>query len=318
VLEFLPNARAFADTCMQIKPGEEILILADDTARERMYGEVMRDVINDMGAEAVLMIMTKRVARVHEPPKSATAAMLSADKIIRLTTMGMGHTNARVAATEKGIPYHNMQNLPEVVFAEPYPVELIEKAIVRTEKIAKLLGEGKEVKVTTPAGTNLTVGIAGRAGMPLHARSAGIASCTFTGGGEALVPPVEDGANGVMVVDVHTNPTTGLLSIPLTWKVVDGKVVEITGGTDAEREREKHLMSLDEGANKIAEFAINTNRPVSKAIDSEEGMVHIAFGRNDDLGGVTYSKNHLDGYMRNPTVEIDGVRVLENGRFLID
>ena len=43
------------------------------------------------------------------------------------------------------------------------------------------------------------------------------------------------------------------------------------------------------------------------------GRVHIAVGRNNTIGGQTFSKIHNDVLITRPTVELDGERVLENG-----
>jgi leucyl aminopeptidase (aminopeptidase T) len=46
------------------------------------------------------------------------------------------------------------------------------------------------------------------------------------------------------------------------------------------------------------------------------GTAHIAFGTSAGLGGVNVASVHIDGVLRAPTVELDGVRVVDRGRLL--
>jgi leucyl aminopeptidase (aminopeptidase T) len=69
--------------------------------------------------------------------------------------------------------------------------------------------------------------------------------------------------------------------------------------------------------NNLAEFAIATNpkaRLVDKMQEAKKGMgtIHFALGDNITLGGDTSSKTRLDGLILNPTVFLDGDRVIED------
>jgi len=79
----------------------------------------------------------------------------------------------------------------------------------------------------------------------------------------------------------------------------------------------------DKDANNIAEFAIGTNpkaRLVGNLAEDKklEGSVHIAIGDNHVLGGKITSNIHLDGMVLNPTVELDGERVIRNGKLHLE
>ena len=43
------------------------------------------------------------------------------------------------------------------------------------------------------------------------------------------------------------------------------------------------------------------------------GTIHIAVGRNDDIGGETFSQIHNDFLLTKTTVWLDGTCILENG-----
>ena len=113
----------------------------------------------------------------------------------------------------------------------------------------------------------------------------------------------------------------GLLDGPIRMEVSNGKVVSIEGGESAQQLR-RLVDAADEHATNIAEFAVGTNpnaRLVGNMAEDKklEGSVHIAIGDNHVLGGAIKSTIHLDGMLLNPTVELDGKRVIDEGRLLL-
>ena len=47
------------------------------------------------------------------------------------------------------------------------------------------------------------------------------------------------------------------------------------------------------------------------------GSCHIGIGTNISFGGKTLAKWHVDANVLNATVEVDGQRILEEGKYLI-
>ena len=47
------------------------------------------------------------------------------------------------------------------------------------------------------------------------------------------------------------------------------------------------------------------------------GTTHLAFGTSVGMGGVNVAGVHIDGILRRPTLELDGERVLHDGRLLV-
>jgi len=52
---------------------------------------------------------------------------------------------------------------------------------------------------------------------------------------------------------------------------------------------------------------------ILQAATAWAGTIHIALGRNNDMGGRTWSRIHADGLMDKPTVELDGEVVVNSG-----
>jgi len=107
---------------------------------------------------------------------------------------------------------------------------------------------------------------------------------------------------------------------PIRCVVKSGKVVEIDGGEDAERLRK--IAATDENASNIAELGIGTSHTIPRIFRATRrdgaiaGTLHIAIGRNNDIGGTTWSQVHHDGLMDRPTVKLDGEVVLRDGVLL--
>jgi leucyl aminopeptidase (aminopeptidase T) len=119
----------------------------------------------------------------------------------------------------------------------------------------------------------------------------------------------------------HAMDNLGLLDAPIMMTVEGGRVLSITGGASAHRLREL-IAGADAYATNIAEFAIGTNdraRLIGSMTEDKKhrGSVHIAIGDNHVIGGNVVSELHLDGLLLRPTVEIDGRRVVEDGRLLL-
>jgi leucyl aminopeptidase (aminopeptidase T) len=47
------------------------------------------------------------------------------------------------------------------------------------------------------------------------------------------------------------------------------------------------------------------------------GTIHVALGDNHSFGGTIRVPSHQDGIVLSPTVEVDGRRILDDGRFML-
>jgi leucyl aminopeptidase (aminopeptidase T) len=138
--------------------------------------------------------------------------------------------------------------------------------------------------------------------------------------GEAAIVPLEGTTQGVTVFD-HAIDNVGVLDAPVRAEVRGGRIVRIDGGRSAGMLRD--LLTIDEHAPNIAEFAIGTN-PKSRLLGNMAedkillGTVHIGIGDSHTIGGTVESRIHLDGIVLNPTVEVDGQKIVEVRRMLVE
>lgn len=192
-------------------------------------------------------------------------------------------------------------------------------------RLAERMKDARDVHVKTALGSDLRLSIAGR---PVHADS-GLFHQPGTFGnlpaGECYVSPLEDSANGALVVDVSYPGILIEEPIRLTFK--DGQVVNIEGGDEA-RQLEALIAegeSLPNGENcrTIAEFAVGTNpmaRVTGNVMTDEKvlGTIHVAIGNNTGTyGGQNAAPIHLDGVVDKATLIVDGETFVEAGEFLV-
>ncbi|MFH1087206.1 MAG: hypothetical protein V1737_01305, partial [Chloroflexota bacterium] len=202
MLELVKGARLIVETCARIKPGERVLVVADDEAFPTRMGGIVADVAGSTGAEAVLMVTKPREASGgQEPPAAVAAAMKTVNAVFYISNRyGIAHTNARKEASALGVRVYHMTQVPEDYFKRDITPADIEQIKERTVRLAERLTKARSARVTTPAGTDITLGLEGRQGMGIHPLGEVLAGVPDYA--EAAISPVEGTSAGVMVIDV--------------------------------------------------------------------------------------------------------------------
>ena len=72
-----------------------------------------------------------------------------------------------------------------------------------------------------------------------------------------------------------------------------------------------------------AEASVGVNaKAVVRGIQREDknimGTLHFGLGTNVDVGGSIKSKIHMDGVILHPTLYVDGVKRIDNGKILVE
>ncbi len=142
--------------------------------------------------------------------------------------------------------------------------------------------------------------------------------------GEIFTAPVEDTVEGEVwfeVPAVYANR-----KIPgIRLRFERGVVVEASA--DENGDFLQQILDMDEGARRLGEFGIGLNWGIQRwtyeVLFDEKigGTVHLALGRAyAECGGVNQSALHWDivkDLRVNGSIELDGDRVFENGKFLV-
>lgn len=312
------GARTILDDCASVKAGEQVLIVTDTELVE--IGRALEAVAYERDAEPVLMIIRPRDMDGQEPPDSVAEAMKRADVVLAPVSRSITHTRAVKEAASAGARILVMTAFTERLmtsggieadFGAQRPV---------CERLAELFTEAKTARLTTPAGTDLTMDIEGRRGNAL--------TCVVDRPGmfspvpniEANVSPIEGSSEGVIVVDASIPYIgIGLLEEPVMMRVERGFITDIQGGHQAGVLREDLEAKNDPNVYNIAELGVGLNpksRMTGIMLDDEGvlGSAHIGIGTNITLGGRVKAAIHYDLVLWRPTIELDGQRVTEEGK----
>ena len=321
------NIKLCLEKIVRVKPGQNLLVIAQDYARSMSLARKFMDLANSMGIEAVLATMQPHTRQAQEPPRTIAAAMKEADVIVEVTDWyDIAHTDARKEATELGRKFCIM--LAEVYedrLKNPISMEGLNKVKERTDNLVEIATRANVARVTTPYGTDVTMSLKGRQGIPLHPLTdSGLPVIRYYA--EVAIAPVEGTTEGVIVVDAGVQGWEYLLRKPIRFEVKKGRIqLETVSSDDAEdEERFKRMISFDQDANNCAaELGLQTSHILPKILlggmldYGSEGKIHIAYGRNNDIGGETWSQIHQDCLMTQPTVKLDDICVIENGELKI-
>ncbi|HET7418190.1 MAG TPA: aminopeptidase [Solirubrobacterales bacterium] len=302
--------------CMGIQPGEEVLVVCNPVTEE--IGALMRIEAQGDGADATLAVISERESAAAEPPAPVAAAMAAADVVLAPTIQSLSHTHARKVASEAGVRVGSLPGVTEEMLGRLMTSDL-EEIRRRSWAVVTALNRGSEVRITCPHGSDLRLGLDGRMGIvdagELGNRGAfGNLPC-----GEGFIAPLEGTAEGILVVD-GSIADVGLLDTPTALTLREGHLVETTGPDGAQLL--EMLVEHGEEATNVAELGIGTNEEAilsGNILEDEKilGTCHVAFGASAAIGGAIQVPVHLDCVVLEPTVEIDGERILSGGELLV-
>lgn len=190
------------------------------------------------------------------------------------------------------------------------------------ERLQKVFAAGKTVRLTSAAGTDLTLGIAGRPAtvsdgiLDERQRSGGAPPWTWLPAGEVYLVPVAGSAEGKIVLDRYLYEGKEVRGLTLTVKA--GKLVglDTKSGGDALQaaykaaEAGKEIVSsLDVGINPSVKLPagclLQTNVPA--------GMVTVGLGNNTWAGGGVKIPFSLPLFVSDGTLTVDGTAVVTRG-----
>ncbi|HOJ17441.1 MAG: aminopeptidase [Ignavibacteriales bacterium] len=303
--------------CMGAKSRESILVVSD--VNKRKIGLSLFNNAVALGLYALYVEMKPGNINGEEPPEHIAGLMKQFDIVLCPTTKSLTHTDARRNASASGVRIATFPGITEDVMIRGLGADY-KKIAARTMKLKKILEKGKEIRVITALGTDISFRIAGRKVIP----SSGLFLKKGESGnlptGETYLAPVEGTANGVFIVDGSMAGLGLIKNTNIRIEVKDGYAEKITGGVIAQK-LVKMLDSVGRDARNIAEFGVGTNdtaRLSGILLEDEKvmGTIHIALGNNKSMGGSVNVPIHLDGVVKKPTVYMDGKLLMKNGKLI--
>jgi leucyl aminopeptidase (aminopeptidase T) len=313
-LLMMRGARTLLDTCVAVKPGEAVLIVTD-MAKVRI-AEVLAAAALERDAEPVLTVMKPRTRAGQEPPQVVAEAMKKADVVFLPVSYSVTHTHAVKNAAATGARIIALTEFTEDMMISGGLDADFSALKPICQRVAARFATGSLARITTPAGTDLSMDITGRPGNALY--------CIVEPGQfspvpnvEANVSPIEGTATGRIVVDASIPYLgIGLIEQPIVVEVRDGFITKIEGGRQAEILRRDLESHADRNSFNVAELGVGLNpkcRMIGIMLEDEgvQGSAHIGIGTNITLGGTIKAPCHYDLLVWMPRIEVDGEVVIE-------
>jgi len=304
--------------CLGVRSDETLLIVTDPplAALARVLAQAGRP----LAREVIVLEYGERELNGQEPPAPVQAAMSSANAVLAVTSKSVTHTAARRAATASGTRVATMPGISEECLVRTMNADYHAIA-ARTERVAAVLSRAGTARLTTSAGTDVVLSIAGIAAIASTGLILEPGSWGNLPSGEAYLMPEEGKTEGVVVVDGAV-AGIGTVDEPVRIVVEGGLVRQITGGSAAKALEAMVEKAGPQGRN-VAELGVGTNdRAVltGRILEDEKilGTVHVAFGNNTSMGGSVSVPFHVDGILLKPTLTLDGEPLLVDGRPCFD
>jgi len=341
-------ARIALRDAVALREGEEVLILGNPEKDSRDICEALFETAAELGGLPVHVIQATKTTFDNAERLVLKAIAQEPDVVISISTNKMGKDPyggnvGRIGRDGKKYPHifdrlmHGDRRIrgfwsptcTAEMFARTVPVdyELMKR---RAGELKRLLDDANRARVTSPGGTDLTVELGGKKAMV----DDGDFTMPGMGGnlpaGETFVAPAQ-GTQGVIVFDgtVDLVPDPEKPDVPVRVEVEDCFVTGIEGGKTADRLRavlengEKQAVEQNfepHNAWHLGEFGLGLNpsaRLVCNMLEDEkvEGTIHIAIGLDFDFE--YQAVVHQDCIVLHPTVEIDGRKIMENGKLSV-
>jgi leucyl aminopeptidase (aminopeptidase T) len=339
----LTPAQTVVQEVCRIKKNETVLIVANpetSAIAQQLYSAAI-----EAGAKAVLMYQPKKPSMEAAEPSVIGALKSEPDVFFSISAIKLGKDKDAIAhpyVADDGEKYDHIfdfllhgkktmrsiwtPGLTEDMFNRTVNIDykvLASRCTMLCNKYQNVVS----VHVTSPNGTDVIVPVKGRKGLSDN----GDFSLPGSGGnipaGEVFISPVVGGTVGTIVFDGSMTFSDGdaILKTPITVKVADGFVTDITGGEEAKRllkdvtaaEKEALVMEktgklpagqgaiYSKDARNIGELGIGLNPAATitgNMLEDEKAFrtCHFAVGMNYD--GDAPALIHFDGVVRNPTI----------------
>jgi aminopeptidase len=325
--ELMPGARNAVETCLGVRRGEHVALIADEASRAV--------------ASSIAAALEERQARMTgllledfgpRPITAAPADILNALEIADVGVMCMtpqpGELGARMAIVRvverRQIRYAHMVGVTPEIMQQGMRADyrMVDRL---SEKLRERMLRAETLTVKTEAGTEFAAHFDCKLDW---VKTSGLISPRYWSNlpaGEVFTTPAT--VDGTFVCDAtagdHFNGKYGdLQRTPLTLTIKAARLV------NAECERKDleqefwDYCHTDENSNRVGELAFGTNLGLSEMIgvllqDEKFPGVHLAFG--DPYGNQTHadwkSRTHVDVLTRKCDAWIDDDQVIEKGRY---
>jgi aminopeptidase len=328
--DLMPGARNAVETCLAVRPGEHVALIADEASRS--VAASLAAALDARHAPCTSLLFEDFGPRpMKAAPGPVLEALETADVGVMCMTPQPGELGARMAIVKiverRQIRYAHMVGVTPEIMRQGMRADY--KMVDRlSDRLRDRMLRAQTLTVKTDSGTT----IAAHFDRGLDwVKTSGLISPRYWSNlpaGEVFTTPAT--VDGTFVCDAtagdHFNGKYGdLQSTPLTLKIADARLVEVhCERKDLEQEFWDYCHT-DENSDRVGELAFGTNLGLSEMIgillqDEKFPGVHIAFG--DPYGSQTHadwkSGTHVDVLTRKCDVWIDADQIISKGKYQLD
>jgi leucyl aminopeptidase (aminopeptidase T) len=317
-LELVQAAHKLVNEMRPIKPGQQVLISADTAADLRPVRATAGAVQAAGGSPTVIWYPTAS-APMQPPPEPVAAAAAAADVWIDFAVAYQLYSPAYHQALKNGCIYVCLTGMD---------VDMMVRTIGRVNyppmqtmatRLYQLSQAAEMVRVTSPAGTNLTMQIDKR-GDPFWEAPPAQGGFPQMLGGQSGFMAYRESYQGSLVFDASVWPPAevGRLNSPIRLEIEKGYIRKIEGGPQAtvfsrwlESFNNPYAYLMDHAC---YGFNPGVSRPSGRILEDERIFGCMQFG----IGAPEYgSPAHTDGVLLNPSVWLDDTQIEAEGRYLL-
>ena len=323
-----------------LQPGETVALMCDSRTNPH-YPAAFLGAAQALGAYVFevrvpfFTASTRRLVRAASddviPPRGPLEAMKAADLVIDMSTVGWLYTNVHNEILASGTRTLMVNNPPEILR------RLLPSAEVRRRTLAgaAFLQKASKLRLTSSAGTDLTLRKEGRKGIFQYGASDIPGRWDHWPSGQVACAPIEGSAEGILVLDVgdYVLRIERYVSEPIRCEFRDGKMTNLKGGgIEGYLIREYMNTWNDEkafipahvgwGCEDRAIWIESALPGPGGGMDAESFYGDILFGMGANyftgLGGANVTPAHIDFCMRNCSFWVDDIQVLDEGKIVVD
>ncbi|MFB6166747.1 MAG: aminopeptidase [Candidatus Nanohaloarchaea archaeon] len=306
------GARTIVEQCLDVQPDEYTVVVNDGNDPDLF--EALLDVLDERVAEYEYLEYEEPERHGEEPPESVAEEMRRSDVFIAPTRKSLSHTAARREANAEGSRGATLPGINREIWTGALLADYQRVAEI-SEEVHELLVSSREVEVTTPSGTELSLEVEPE----YYSASDGIirepGEFSNLPAGEAFGAPVK--TSGRLVIDYFPFAPEGTVV-----EIEDNEAVAVQHPGE-EESRLAEAFEEVEGSRNVAEFGVGTNPEaelIGNTLQDEKvlGTVHFAFGDNSSMVPEADERRvetglHWDAVCEDPTLRLDGTLVMEEG-----
>ncbi len=328
--ELMAGARNAVETCLGVRTGEHVALIADEASRA-VAASIAAVLEEDHAHLTGLLLEDFGPRPMAAAPVDVLSALETADVGVMCMTPQPGELGARMAIVKvverRQIRYAHMVGVTPKIMQQGMRADyrMVDRL---SDKLRERMLRAETLTVRTDAGTDFSAHF--DRGLD-WVKTSGLISPRYWSNlpaGEVFTTPAT--VDGTFVCDAtvgdHFNGKYGdLQTTPLTLTIKEARLV---GADCARKDLQQEFWDYchtDENSDRVGELAFGTNLGLSEMIgillqDEKFPGVHLAFG--DPYGSQTHadwkSQTHVDVLTRECDVWIDDDQVIEKGRYQLE